>query len=126
MYSVKFSFLALLFLCISVNDIWAQPCYANPQGFGSGCTGQTSTFYSSASACTTCTYAWTQTGGGVTLVSGGGQNDVSATYTFSHPVSSNTTAFVQCTYNDPTNTFCQGGVTTDIWDVNLVSERQLS
>ena len=120
------SLLLLLILALAGIRVEAQPCYGNPQGNGNACIGDSITLTSSASNCTTCTYSWPQTGAGIILLSGGGTNDATATYTFNPPAMGARADFIQCTYNDPTGTYCQGGTPFDIWDIHIPGYQQFS
>lgn len=128
MYFLKSASWVLLFLLAQFGNVSAQvgPCYGNPQGTGGACIGDTVTFYSNASACTTCTYSWSQSGGYLNLIAGGTQSSQTATYTFNHPFNGAGHAPVTCTYADTAGTYCTGGYTTDIWDVTVVGQTQMT
>lgn len=94
---------------------------------GYACMSQTYALNSSASACTTCTYSWSVTSvQGDTVVGGGGSNDPNIQVNFNHDFIGVSYAQVGCTYNDPTGTFCSGGFPTDIADLTIFGNRQLT
>lgn len=128
MHILRITHLVVALLAFSVSQIYAQvpACYGNPQMTGKAC-GGTYTFTSGASSCTTCTYSWTVNSfNGHTVVGGGTNSSTSIQVDFNHNFQGIRHAQIGCYYQDTAGTYCVGPLTTDMVDISVFGNRQMS